>query len=88
METDAVLKRSVASGTLEREIERCHHEIAEVERLLGDGHPDVHGLCLASRIGRQSYGLLGEQKQDRRRIVEPGGGVGGEAGARRYLAIL
>lgn len=32
---------------LQRDIERCHIEITEVERLLRSGHPDVEGLCLA-----------------------------------------
>jgi hypothetical protein len=32
---------------LQRDIDRCHAEIAEVERLLRAGHPDVEGLCLA-----------------------------------------
>lgn len=27
--------------------ERCRQEIAEIERLLRSGHPDVEGLCLA-----------------------------------------
>jgi hypothetical protein len=31
----------------QREIDRCHAEIAEVKRLLRSGHPDVEGLCLA-----------------------------------------
>lgn len=29
------------------EIERCLREIAEAERLLRSGHPDLEGLCLA-----------------------------------------
>jgi hypothetical protein len=29
------------------EIARCHREIAEAERLLSEGHPDIQGLCLA-----------------------------------------
>ena len=28
-------------------IERCNAEIAECERLLREGHPDLLGLCLA-----------------------------------------
>jgi len=32
---------------LQREIERCHREIADAERLLMGGHPDVGGLCMA-----------------------------------------
>src|ERR1035438_5197301 len=31
----------------QREIDRCRTEIAELERLLRAGHPDVEGLCLA-----------------------------------------
>jgi len=27
--------------------ERCRREIAEIERLLLAGHPDVDGLCMA-----------------------------------------
>jgi hypothetical protein len=35
------------ANELQRDIDRCHTEIAEVERLLRSGHPDVEGLCLA-----------------------------------------
>jgi hypothetical protein len=31
----------------QREIERCRAEIADAERLLRAGHPDVAGLCMA-----------------------------------------
>ncbi|MGC8761990.1 MAG: hypothetical protein ACP5VC_18715 [Bryobacteraceae bacterium] len=37
----------MSDGEYRREIERCRREIAEVERLLRTGHPDVAGLCLA-----------------------------------------
>jgi hypothetical protein len=30
-----------------RGVQRCREEIAECERLLRDGHPDLQGLCLA-----------------------------------------
>ena len=33
-------------STLQRDIERCHAEIAEAKRLLRTGHPDVAGVCL------------------------------------------
>ena len=33
-------------------IERCRREIAEIEALILNGHPDVQGLCLA--IGRRN----------------------------------
>lgn len=32
---------------LRREIDRCHIEIAEIERQLRAGNPEVQGLCLA-----------------------------------------
>jgi hypothetical protein len=35
------------ANELQRDIDRCYTEIAEVERLLRSGHPDVEGLCLA-----------------------------------------
>ena len=31
----------------QREIGRCHREIAEIERQLRAGNPEVQGLCLA-----------------------------------------
>ena len=30
-----------------REMERCRAEIADAERLLRGGHPDLAGLCMA-----------------------------------------
>ena len=35
------------SGGVEEEIDRCHREIAEIEKQLRAGHPDIAGLCLA-----------------------------------------
>jgi hypothetical protein len=32
---------------LQSQCERCERELAECERLLRSGHPDVEGLCLA-----------------------------------------
>jgi len=64
------------------EAERCRREIAEIEALLLVGHPDVEGLCMALsdwwtelRLIEQEVGLeSGAEKQNRRRIAEPGGG--------------
>ena len=36
-----------SASELQREIERCHREIAEIERQLRAGNPEVQGLCLA-----------------------------------------
>jgi hypothetical protein len=37
----------MSDSGLRREIERCRSEVADAERLLRSGHPDVAGLCLA-----------------------------------------
>ena len=29
------------------DMERCRREIAAIEAVIGDGHPDLEGLCLA-----------------------------------------
>ncbi len=56
---------------LQLEIERCHREIAEIERLLMGGHPDVPGLCMA--LGDWSAELQILQNEQRRQGVKPGG---------------
>src|SRR5689334_11746805 len=40
-------KCATSESSLQLEIERCHREITEVERLLLSGHPDVAALCMA-----------------------------------------
>jgi hypothetical protein len=41
-------KRSPESeAQWQREVDRCHAQIADIEALLLAGHPDVEGLCLA-----------------------------------------
>lgn len=49
----------------QREIERCRREIAEVERLLRSGHPDVEGLCLALADWHAELRLLEDEKSRR-----------------------
>jgi hypothetical protein len=56
-------------------VDRCRAEIAAIETLLLGGHPDIEGLCMALSDWSAEVRILEEQKQDRRRIVEPGGGV-------------
>ena len=36
-----------SDSQLQRDIDRCRREIAEIQRELRAGHPDVQGLCLA-----------------------------------------
>jgi hypothetical protein len=51
--------KSVASESrIEREIERCRHEITEIERQILAGHPDVAGLCLALHDWAQELRIL------------------------------
>jgi hypothetical protein len=40
------------------ELERCDHEIREMEQLLRSGHPDVEGLLLALADWRAERGLI------------------------------
>ncbi len=56
---------------MQLEIERCHREIAEVERLLMGGHPDVPGLCMALSDWSAELRIL--QNEQRRQVVKPGG---------------
>lgn len=44
---EASARSQESASQRQREIDRCRREIAELERLLGSGHPDVEGLCLA-----------------------------------------
>jgi len=37
----------VSDAELQREIDRCHRELAEIEAEIRAGHPEVDGLCLA-----------------------------------------
>jgi hypothetical protein len=56
--------RSAANGsTLEREIERCRREIAEIERQIVAGHPDVAGLCLALHYWAQELRILERERE-------------------------
>ncbi|HXG49251.1 MAG TPA: hypothetical protein VNO52_16630 [Methylomirabilota bacterium] len=56
--------RSAANGsTLEREIERCRREIAEIERQILGGHSDVAGLCLALHDWAQELQLLHRERE-------------------------
>ena len=45
-----------------REVARCEHELAEAERLLREGHPDVVGLCLALQDWAQELRILERER--------------------------
>jgi len=49
---------------LQREIDRCHAEIAEAQRLLRAGHPDVQGLCLALSDWSAELRILEQEERD------------------------
>jgi len=54
-------------------MDRCRAEIAAIEALLLAGHPDIEGLCLALSDWSAELRILEDQKQNGRRIGEPGG---------------
>ncbi|HZV05585.1 MAG TPA: hypothetical protein VE999_10925 [Gemmataceae bacterium] len=49
---------------LQCEIDRCHAEIAEAQRLLRAGHPDVQGLCLALSDWSAELRILEQEERD------------------------
>lgn len=49
---------------LRREIDRCYAEIADAERLLRAGHPDVQGLCLALSDWSAELRILEQEERD------------------------
>jgi hypothetical protein len=53
----------MSEGPSQREIDRCHAEIAEVKRLLRSGHPDVEGLCLALMDWSAELRMLEQEQQ-------------------------
>jgi hypothetical protein len=52
-----------SESRIEREIERCRQEIAEIERQILDGHPDVAGLCLALHDWAQELRILQRERE-------------------------
>ena len=59
---------------MNREIERCHREVAAIEAELLAGHPDVEGLCLAlsdwsAELADHCQNEERRQEQTRRRGV-------------------
>ena len=45
------------------DLERCDYALAEIERLLRDGHPDLEGLLLALADWRtERHFLIAERK--------------------------
>ena len=71
-------------------VERCDHEIAEAERLLLDGHPEVEGLALAisdwSREKRMIERAAYEEFLASKRVIcEPSGFIVDERGLNIHL---
>jgi hypothetical protein len=61
---DAVSMKSATNEcTLEREIERCRQEIAEIRRQILAGHTDVAGLCLALHDWNGELRLLEAERE-------------------------
>lgn len=59
----ASMKSAANETTIEREIERCRQEIAEIERQILAGHPDVAGLCLALHDWAQELRILQRERE-------------------------
>lgn len=59
------MKSAANESTIEREIERCRQEIAEIERQILAGHPDVAGLCLALHDWAQELRILQREGEQR-----------------------
>jgi hypothetical protein len=78
------------TGDLRAEIGRCHREVAEVEQLLRDGHPDIELLCLAlhdwSSEIRELENII-KFNIDQLFLADTGAGkgVGGSAGPERTI---
>ena len=43
---EASATSAMSDSQWQRDIDRCRHQIAEIERELRAGNPDVEGLCL------------------------------------------
>jgi hypothetical protein len=55
---------ALSASQLQREIDRCRREVAEVERLLRTGHPDVHGLCLGLKDWSVELRILEREQRE------------------------
>jgi len=53
----------MSDSGLRREIERCRKEVADAERLLRSGDPDVAGLCLALSDWSAELRILEEERR-------------------------
>ena len=47
-----------------REVARCARELADVERQLRGGHPDIEGLCLALHDWAQELRILERDRKE------------------------
>ncbi len=61
----------------QREMDRCCCEIADAEKMLRAGHPDVVGLCLALSDWSAELRIL---EEERRQALEPAAVMRGEVG--------
>ena len=55
--------KSAQNASRQREVDRCHAEIAEAKRLLRAGDPDVDGLCLMLSDWAAELRLLEEEQR-------------------------
>lgn len=58
-------RQRVSDAELQREIDRCHREIAEVEAQIRAGNPDLEGLCPALSDWSWELRILQERQRHR-----------------------
>jgi hypothetical protein len=63
--TEELSANSPQSASRQREMDRCRAEIAEAQRLLRAGHPDVEGLCLMLADWSAELRILQEEEERR-----------------------
>lgn len=60
---DEHLQHARDLDAVNRDAERCRREIAEIERLLLAGHPDVEGLCMSLSDWSAELRLIEQENQ-------------------------
>lgn len=67
---EASATSALSASRLQRDMDRCRREIAEIQRELRAGNPDVHGLCLGLKDWSTELRILEQQQQWKRTSSE------------------
>ena len=60
---EASVTSVLSASQLQREIDRCHLEIAEIQCELQAGNPDVQGLCLGLKDWSAELRILERERR-------------------------